>query len=64
MNCVNCGDEVVEIGLTVDGHHLTMLSCSQCDTRSWRRDGDSVAFDGVLTDLSATRTRYRRSLAN
>ncbi|MCB0952081.1 MAG: hypothetical protein KDB13_05035, partial [Microthrixaceae bacterium] len=64
MDCPSCGDELVEIGLTVDGHRLTMVSCSECDTRSWHRDGDAVELDGVLTDLSATKTRYRRSLAN
>ncbi|MCZ7631715.1 MAG: hypothetical protein M5U19_22810 [Microthrixaceae bacterium] len=55
---------MVEIGLTVDGHRLVMLSCSNCDLRSWHRDGEMVHLDGVLTDLTATRTRYRRSLAN
>lgn len=64
MECPSCGDDVVEIGLTVDGHRLVMVSCSNCDLRSWHRDGEVVKIDGVLTDLSATRTRYRRSLAN
>ena len=64
MDCQGCGNELVEIALTVDGHELPMTSCSECDTRSWRRDGEFVELDGVLTDLSTTRTRYRRSLAN
>lgn len=64
MECPSCGDDLVEIALTVDGHRLVMVSCSSCDRRSWHRDGEVVQLDGVLTDLSATRTRYRRSLAN
>lgn len=64
MDCQACGNELVEIGLTVDGHRITMTSCSECDTRSWHRDGEYVELEGVLTDLSSTRTRYRRSLAN
>jgi hypothetical protein len=63
-DCHSCGNELVEIGLTVDGHRLMMRSCGDCDIRSWHRDGEAVDLDGVLTDLSATKTRYRRSLAN
>ncbi len=63
-DCARCGEETVEIGLTVDGHRLVMRSCSNCDLRSWHRNGEAVELDGVLTDLSATKTRYRRSLAN
>ena len=62
--CAGCGDETVEIGLTIDGHRLVMRSCSNCDLRSWHRDGETVELDGVLTDISSTKTRYRRSLAN
>ena len=43
---------------------LLMRSCSICDTRSWHRDGESVALDGVLHDISAVPTRYRRSLSS
>jgi len=62
--CRACGNEVVEIALTIDGSDLKMRSCSICDTRSWHRDGESVALDGVLHDISAVPTRYRRSLSN
>ena len=64
MTCRACGNETVEIALTIDGSNLTMRSCSICDTRSWHRDGKSVAFDGVLHDLSSVPTRYRRSLSS
>jgi hypothetical protein len=62
-SCRNCGNEEVEIGLTIDGSRLVMRSCSTCDVRSWHRDGDQVDLDGVLHDLSLIPTRYRRSLS-
>ena len=62
--CESCGEEMVLINLLIDGEPLIMASCSACDTRSWHRGGDQVDLDGVLHDLSATRTRYRRDLAN
>jgi hypothetical protein len=62
--CDGCGDLLTEINLLIDGENLTMRSCSQCDTRSWHRGDDEVELAGVLADLSATRTRYRRDLAN
>lgn len=61
--CEVCANEVVEIGLNVDGSRLVMRSCSVCDTRSWLRDGDGVELEGVLHDLSSVPTRYRRSLS-
>lgn len=61
--CTACGHELVEIGLTVDGSRLVMRSCSVCDTRSWHRDGEAIAIDGVLHDISSVPTRYRRSLS-
>ncbi len=64
MTCRSCGNETVEIALTIDGSNLTMRSCSICDTRSWHRDGRSVELDGVLHDLSSVPTRYRRSLSS
>lgn len=63
-SCNGCGRDLVEIGLTIDGSRLVMRSCSTCDTRSWHRDGDPVELEGVLTDLSAVPTRYRRSLSS
>ena len=63
-SCRASGHEQVEIGLTIDGSRLVMRSCSACDTRSWHRDGEAVALDGVLHDISAVPTRYRRSLSS
>ena len=50
-SCNACGNEQVEIGLTIDGSRLIMRSCSNCDTRSWHRDGEHVGLDGVLHDI-------------
>ena len=62
--CPVCNNEMVEIGLTVDGSGLVMRSCSVCDTRTWHRDGDEVDLDGVLHDISSVPTRYKRSLSD
>lgn len=62
--CVDCGQEVVEIHLLIDGEDLTMRSCSFCDHRSWHRGGAPVDLGGILADLSSTPTRYRRDLAS
>jgi hypothetical protein len=61
--CGTCGNDQIEIGLTLDGSRLVMRSCSTCDRRTWHRDGDQVELDGVLHDLSSLPTRYRRSLS-
>jgi len=61
--CDSCGQELVEIGLLIDGSEITMQSCSGCDHRSWHRGTERVELGGVLADLSATPTRYRRDLA-
>jgi len=62
--CSECGEPVVEINLLIDGQAIAMRSCSECDTRSWHRDGHEIDLGGVLADLSNTPTRYRRDLAN
>lgn len=61
--CGTCSNETVEIAMTIDGAQLLMRSCSTCDSRSWHRDGESVELGGVLHDISAVPTRYRRSLS-
>jgi hypothetical protein len=62
--CRACGNELIEIALTIDGSRLTMRSCSTCDSRSWHRDGESVELGGVLHDISSVPTRYRRTLSS
>lgn len=49
--------------MTVDSSQFLMRACSTCDTRSWYRDGEAVALEGVLHDISSVPTRYRRSLS-
>ncbi|MEI7885940.1 MAG: hypothetical protein WCJ04_00985 [Actinomycetes bacterium] len=63
MNTTECNHEQVEIALTIDGAKLFMRSCSICDVRSWRRDGESVELHGLLHDISEVPTRYRRTLS-
>jgi len=62
--CEHCGGDLVEIELTVDGRDQVMSSCSTCDTRTWRSDGEEVELDGVIADLSSSDRRYKRSLSN
>ena len=62
MTKTECHHEQVEIALTIDGAKLFMRSCSICDVRSWRRDGEAVELDGLLLDISEAPTRYRRTL--
>lgn len=62
--CPRCGHPTIKINLQIDGVDLVMLSCSECDSRSWHRGGRPVELAGVLADLSSTDTRYRRDLAN
>ena len=62
--CRACGNETVEISMSIDGSSLTMRSCSLCDARSWHRDGEVVDLHGLLADLSSAQIRYRRSLSS
>ncbi len=64
MNSAQCQHEQVEIGIMIDGVRLIMRSCSECDIRSWRRDGEAVALDGVLHDIRSVPTRYKRALSS
>lgn len=41
--------------MTVDGSQVTMSSCSGCDLRTWRKDGEPVALPEVLDDVGASR---------
>lgn len=56
--CPRCGRTLVEITITLEGDDVTMLSCSACDHRSWRRQaGEPVDLDEVLSDLGVERQR-------
>ena len=60
--CTRCGGPIVEIVLSADDSNLTMRSCSTCDAREWDHDGEPVALDDVLGDLSeiGEQRRHRR----
>lgn len=62
-HCPACRDELVRINMLIDGEEIIMLSCSNCDRRSWHRAGEEIELGGVLHDLSSVPTRYRRNLA-
>ena len=50
--CDRCGGTLVIININVAEGSRTLQSCSKCDRRSWRADGEPVKLDGVLADLS------------
>jgi hypothetical protein len=50
--CERCGGSLVVITINVAEGTRTLQSCSRCDRRSWRADGEPVKLDGVLADLS------------
>lgn len=49
--CDDCGQDLVEIGLLVDGSNLQMFSCDQCDKRSWRRGGMVIDLADALGEF-------------
>jgi hypothetical protein len=55
--CATCDSPLVEITIEVVGAPLTMSSCSNCDVRSWRHDGDAVDLPAVLDRVAPTRSR-------
>jgi Zn-finger nucleic acid-binding protein len=49
MACPSChNNAVIEIAMTLESSHVTMHSCSRCDTRWWDRDGEVIGLGGVL----------------
>ena len=55
--CATCDSPLVEITIDVDGAQLTMSSCSGCDVRAWRHDGDALDLAQVLDRVAPTKTR-------
>jgi hypothetical protein len=53
--CATCDSPLVEITIDVDGAPLTMSSCSGCDVRSWRHDGDALDLSQVLDRVAPTK---------
>jgi hypothetical protein len=42
LRCPDCGANVAEVVLTVDGRPVQMRSCNRCDRRWWTSDGEPV----------------------
>ena len=49
MTCPLCNiANLVTIAMTVNQRQLTLHSCSRCETRWWKADGDQVGLTDVL----------------
>jgi hypothetical protein len=49
MTCPLCNiANLVTIAMTVNQRQLTLHSCSRCETRWWKADGDQVGLGDVL----------------
>ena len=54
MTCPTCQrGHLVEIGVTLSEHRVTMHNCSRCETRWWDREGETVDLGGVLALVPA-----------
>ena len=54
MTCPTCrSTAMVEIGLTLSAHRVTMHSCPSCEYRWWDQEGQKVALPSVLELLPA-----------
>ena len=63
--CRACGNELVEIALTIDGSHLIDARRARSATpAAGTVTASRSQLDGVLHDISAVPTRYRRSLSS
>ena len=55
MLCPNCRSaRLVEIGMKVADHRVTLRSCPACEQRWWDREGQTIGLRSVL-DLVAAR---------
>lgn len=49
MSCPKCKKAgLVEISLTIAARSVTMKNCSNCDSRWWQSEGESLHLPGVL----------------
>ncbi|ACU54683.1 hypothetical protein Afer_1769 [Acidimicrobium ferrooxidans DSM 10331] len=63
--CPACRErDLVIIDLDVARHALTLISCAACGAKWWRRDGDAVTVDDVVSlveeDARSGRSRRRQ----
>ena len=55
MTCPLCNiANLVTIAMTVNQRQLTLHSCSRCETRWWKADGDQVGLGDVLNAARKT----------
>ena len=59
QQCQDCGHDLVEINLLVDGSDLQMFSCDNCDKRSWRRGGVVIDLAEALGEFEQHAGRRR-----
>ena len=54
MSCPVCrSTTLVEIGLNVNDHLVTMHSCPACESRWWDRGGERMTLPSVLELVAA-----------
>lgn len=58
--CASCRNELVVIGLQVDGSELEMRSCAVCDTRTWHLGARPIDRETALTQVGEAAARRRR----
>ncbi len=57
--CPTCTKDLVVIAMTVEDTDLEMISCTTCDTRSWRREGKPFHLTGALAEIGQKSGRRR-----
>ena len=56
--CAACGSaSVMTIRMAFEGSPITVQVCTECDERSWNRDGEAVDLDRLLPAMRATSKR-------
>jgi hypothetical protein len=57
--CAACGSaSVMTIRMAFEGSPITVQICTECDERSWNRDGEPVDLDRLLPAMRST-SRHR-----
>jgi hypothetical protein len=57
--CAACGSvSVMTIRMAFEGSPITVKVCTECDERSWHRDGEPVDLDRLLPAMRGT-SRHR-----
>lgn len=56
-----CRGNLVTITMYVRGEPVTMTSCSNCDRRTWNRQGHNVDLVSLLEDIKAAQPMRKAS---